>query len=137
MGGDGADGLRAATASVDAETLAAACNGFHARFPRRSAKRVFHVTQAIWLSALIAGLAWALISAPGPTWLALQISAFALFASTIIWRLIAAASLEPTLSRLAAPARWPTYTILCPLYREAAVAPDLIAALSRLDYPGT
>jgi cellulose synthase/poly-beta-1,6-N-acetylglucosamine synthase-like glycosyltransferase len=43
--------------------------------------------------------------------------------------------LAPTLSRLAEPQRWPIYTILCPLYREANVAPDLVAALAALDYP--
>ncbi|MFO1149513.1 MAG: glycosyltransferase family 2 protein [Alsobacter sp.] len=30
----------------------------------------------------------------------------------------------------------PIYTVLIPLYREAAVLPDLLAALGRLDYPG-
>lgn len=29
----------------------------------------------------------------------------------------------------------PVYTVIAPLYREAAVAPELIAALERLDYP--
>ncbi|WP_321499067.1 glycosyltransferase [Breoghania sp.] len=32
-------------------------------------------------------------------------------------------------------ADWPPYTVLVPLYREAAVVADLIAALQRLDYP--
>lgn len=135
MGSDGADGLRPITVSLDAEALAAASNGFHAAFPRRSAKRVFHVTQALWLSALIAGLGWALYAHFALTIGALQVVAFILFALAITLRLIAAASLTPMLSRLAAPAHWPTYTILCPLYREANIAPDLIAALSRLDYP--
>lgn len=137
MGMDGADGLRPASVSLDADTLASACNGFHAAFPRRSAKRVFHITQAIWLSALIAGLIWALIEAPSVSWAALKLFAFAVFACAIAWRLAAASSLAPALSRLAEPARWPIYTILCPLYREANVTPDLIAALSRIDYPGT
>ncbi len=30
---------------------------------------------------------------------------------------------------------WPSYTVLIPLYREAAVLTDLISCLSRLDYP--
>jgi hypothetical protein len=59
-----------------------------------------------------------------------------LFTIAIGLRLIAAASLAPTLSRLAEPARWPAYTVLCPLYREANVVPDLVAALNALDYPG-
>ncbi len=31
--------------------------------------------------------------------------------------------------------RWPTYTVLCPLYKEALVAPQFIAAMRELDYP--
>lgn len=135
MGMDGADGLRPVTAAVDAAALAHASNGFHRAFPRRSAKRTFHVTQAIWLSALIGALIWALIEAPDPTGHALHWAALFLFACAIAWRFAAAAHSAPPLSRLAAPAHWPTYTILCPLYREANVALDLIAALSRLDYP--
>ena len=30
---------------------------------------------------------------------------------------------------------WPSYSILVPLYREAAVVADLVAALSKIDYP--
>jgi len=37
--------------------------------------------------------------------------------------------------RLADQAALPTYTILCPLYREANVVPDLVEALQRIDYP--
>jgi glycosyltransferase XagB len=135
MVSDGADRLRPATVSLDAEALAAASHGFHAAFPRRSAKRVFHITQSVWMLALIAGLVWAILNRPAPTLAILHFSAVALFACAIAWRLLAASSLTPTLTRLAAPAQWPTYTILCPLYREANVAADLIAALSRLDYP--
>ena len=32
-------------------------------------------------------------------------------------------------------AGWPTYTVLVPLYREAGIISDLLAALERLDYP--
>nr|BBH89291.1 hypothetical protein KTC_40420 [Thermosporothrix sp. COM3] len=30
---------------------------------------------------------------------------------------------------------WPRYTVLCPLYREATVVPQLLRALKQLDYP--
>lgn len=36
---------------------------------------------------------------------------------------------------MATPTHFPTYTILCPLYREANVVADLAAALERIDYP--
>lgn len=33
------------------------------------------------------------------------------------------------------PSYWPSYSVLVPLYREAEIVPDLVASLSRLDYP--
>ncbi len=33
------------------------------------------------------------------------------------------------------PSTWPTYTILCPLYKESAVLPQFISAISNLNYP--
>src|SRR5262249_16173288 len=30
---------------------------------------------------------------------------------------------------------WPSYTVLCPLYREAAVVPQIVGARQDLDYP--
>lgn len=129
------DHLRAAAASVSAGELDAARFGFHRAFPRRSAKRRLHFTQMVALLALGAGLFWALRTAPDMTFGALHAGALALFAITILWRLIAAASLAPIKSRLALPSTWPTYTILCPLYHEANVVPDMVAALERLDYP--
>jgi cellulose synthase/poly-beta-1,6-N-acetylglucosamine synthase-like glycosyltransferase len=32
-------------------------------------------------------------------------------------------------------ANWPAYTVLCPLYREAAVVPQFVDAMQKLDYP--
>jgi len=34
-----------------------------------------------------------------------------------------------------AGADWPDYTVLCPLYHEAAIVPQLVSALQSLDYP--
>lgn len=31
--------------------------------------------------------------------------------------------------------RWPVYTVLCPMYRETAVLPQFINAITKLDYP--
>lgn len=33
------------------------------------------------------------------------------------------------------PREWPVYTILCPLYKEALVVPQFIAAMQAIDYP--
>ena len=61
-----------------------------------------------------------------------RFAAIILFALAIAWRWIAAASLNKALARLSCPATCPIYTILCPVYREANVVPDLIAAIDRL-----
>lgn len=129
------ESLRPAAATLSADELDAARFGFHQAFPRQSAKRTFHITQLIAIGILCAGVWWAFSEAPALTWRVLHLSAIALFAAAILWRLLAAAQLAQLLSRLATPETWPTYTILCPLYREANVTPDLIAALKRIDYP--
>ena len=139
MGMDGAeprlDGLRAAAITLDAAQLDHARYDFHRAFPRRSAKRVLHITQAIAFALIGYGLYRAFSAAPDLSWRIAHAAAFVLFAIAIAWRLAAAASLTPLLSRIAEPQSWPVYTILCPLYREASVVADLVASLSKLDYP--
>lgn len=138
MGMDGAmrlDGLEQAAAAPSAAALDAARHGFARAHPQRSARRVLFFTQAIVLAALIAGFVMAARAAPALTFDALHVAALVIFAAAILLRLVAAASLAPFLSRLADQPSVPTYTILCPLYREANVTPDLVAALARLDYP--
>lgn len=134
MGMDGGE-PRPVAASVDAERLDTARFGLYRASPRRSARRVFHVTQLLSFAVLGVGLYWLFRIQPRASLNALHLAALALFALAILWRLIAAASLKPLLSRIAAPTAWPTYTILCPIYREANVVADLVAALDRLDYP--
>jgi len=138
MGMDGAvrlDGLREAAATVDAVTLDVARFGLDRTQPHRSARRVLYITQALAIAAIISGFVWAAIAAPAITFTTLHFGALALFGCAILWRLIAASNLTRLLWRLANPAHFPTYTILCPLYREANVAPDLVAALSQIDWP--
>lgn len=61
---------------------------------------------------------------------------FVLFAATALTRLLAATIPGPTApSRHLADADLPAYTVIAPLYREAEIAPDLVTALSALDYP--
>lgn len=129
------DRLVEASASVSTEELDAARFGFRKRFPQRSAERVFFVTQLLEFAVLIVGLVWAALEKPALTFAVLHVSALALFALVIVFRFFAAAQLQPILTRLADPVDWPTYTILCPLYREANVVPDLVAAINALDYP--
>jgi cellulose synthase/poly-beta-1,6-N-acetylglucosamine synthase-like glycosyltransferase len=138
MGMDGGEprleGLRPA-AAVSAAELDAARLGFHRAFPARSSKHVFYAMQVIALIVLLAAIVWAFRSAPALSFEVAHITALSLFALAIGLRFVAASSLAPTLWRLSEPKQFPVYTVLCPLYREANVIPDLLPALTALDYP--
>lgn len=132
---DGAS-LRAAAITVDGDAVLAASEQLHRATPSRSAKRVLSWTQALVLAACLWGLWLAGRSDPALAWRFALILAYTLFMIATCWRLLAAASLQPLLSRLAEPkTAWPIYTLLCPVYREADVVFDLAAAIDRLDYP--
>jgi cellulose synthase/poly-beta-1,6-N-acetylglucosamine synthase-like glycosyltransferase len=139
MGMDGAepqrDGAGVAARALDPDAIEAARFGFHRAHKHRSAKRVFYATQVLVFAAGAAAFVWAARAAPSLTWASVHYGALVLFAIAICWRLIAAGQLQPLLWRLAAPAQWPIYTILCPVYREADVLADLVRSLGRLDYP--
>lgn len=61
---------------------------------------------------------------------------FAVFLLGALTRLAAACTpLPPTLAPPLADADLPTYTIICPLYREAEVVVELVQSLQALDYP--
>jgi cellulose synthase/poly-beta-1,6-N-acetylglucosamine synthase-like glycosyltransferase len=132
---DGATRLNATRSDVSDEELASACLGFHRAHKSRSARYVLHFWQIIAGVLFFTAFVWSGYFAPGATITALHVSALVLFGITVLWRLFAAANLTPILGRLAAPDIHPTYTILCPLYRETAVFDDLLRALDRLDYP--
>lgn len=132
---DGAARFDATRSDVSGGELDAACHGFQRAHKNRSARHVLHFWQAIVGAALLAAILWLGYVAPGPTLTAIYLSALALFGITLLWRLSAAANLTPILWRLAARATYPTYTILCPLYRETAVFDGLLRSLHQLDYP--
>ncbi|MGQ0531993.1 MAG: glycosyltransferase [Caulobacteraceae bacterium] len=123
------------TAPISAAALDGARFGFDRAHPQRSARRVIHLTQLIVVLLSIAGAVWAFRASLDLTLTVLHYTAMALFAVALLWRLVAASNLAPLLWRLATPSEFPIYTILCPLYREANVAPDLATALMQLDYP--
>jgi cellulose synthase/poly-beta-1,6-N-acetylglucosamine synthase-like glycosyltransferase len=121
--------------TIGAEALEAACEALARARPAHSAKRTVTIVQGLCILLATAGLIAALFYCWPATTLALRIGAYVLFASAIILRIVAAGHLKTPRSRLAAPTQWPVYTVLCPLYREANVAAELVAALQRLDYP--
>ena len=86
-------------------------------------------------AALIGAALAAAFFAPGP----LMALAGLLFVAGSAARFCAGLydGVEHPLRRGRTPERheWPLYTVLVPLYREADVAADLVAAMARLDYP--
>ena len=84
------------------------------------------------LGLLIGGL----IAAATPTLHVLHGLFFTAFAITAGLRLAAAFVPRKSLEGAAlGDADLPIYTVIAPLYREASVAPELVANLTRLDYP--
>jgi hypothetical protein len=122
-----------------AALLDAAVFGLARRFPQLSAQTVITRPQKAVLGALAAAGLAALALAPLPAFhvmiavLSLAFAGAGLFRVTLAilatWR--HPAPLYPP----AAKAALPTYTILVPMYREAAVLPGLMRGLSALDYP--
>ena len=132
---DGADGRSAGARlgdGVDAATLDAARFALARAHPHRSAQRTFYFTQILAFVLIVAGACAGFATAISLGFSILHYAALALFATAILWRLLAAAHSKRLLSRLADPPAWPTYTVLCPVYREANVIPELIAAIDAL-----
>lgn len=104
--------------------------------PNRSARRVATYAQLAAAGLLLGVLARTAQHFPSQSLLALYLAIYAFFATAILFRLFAAAAaLAHAEAAPPVAIATPTYTILCPLYREAAIVPDLAAALSRLNYP--
>ncbi len=104
---------------------------------RLSARHVLSSGQFFVGVMLLAGAVWLAREHAALFWLGLRIVAWIAFTSAIVLRLFAAGA---SLALPEAPARrWtdapPVYTVLCPLRREAASVPGLVAALRNLDYP--
>ena len=109
MGMDGSvrsASLSEATSTISDATLEEARYGLARELPHRSARRVFHYTQLLAIGVLVAGFLWALQRAPAFTLGATYVLAFLTFSAATLIRLFAAASLSPTLFRLAAPSHF-------------------------------
>ncbi len=138
MGGDGersAVGARTNSAPISDDELTSARLGFQTTCPHLSARRTLYITQILFFLAFAVGLYFGWTYAPQATFSVFHALALSLFAAAIFWRLFAAASLAPLPATAPAPRDTPVYTLLCPLYREANVVGELVAAIDRLDYP--
>jgi hypothetical protein len=86
--------------------------------------------------ALLAAAIGLGLLAPVSAWIAGSLLCTLFFFNCSAWKLAAAlkrvrpSRVEPVFER-----QLPTYTVLVPLYREAAVVDDLVAHLSKIDYP--
>ncbi len=124
----------------------AAKNELRRMAPQNSADRVLSYGQKITLVAILALVAVGFVLSPRATAVGLVsfASAFYLASSLYKARLIyrslgSGAYIEVSDEEIAAidERDLPIYTILVPLYKEAAVVPRLLAGIGGLDYPQT
>lgn len=84
----------------------------------------------------LAGVATILAAASGQAWIGLGLALSIMFLNSVAWKLAAAlTSAAPARPPRLTQRQLPTYTILVPLYREANIVPDVIAAMAAIDYP--
>jgi glycosyltransferase XagB len=124
---------------MEARAFAAASEQLSQHQPAYSARWGMNAKQRIVGLGLIAGYgAWLYFyTEPAANFAAIAIAAlFAVIIAMRFWTVIAAfvRKRQPTVER-ASDEDLPTLSVLVPLYREANVVSQLVAALSRLDYP--
>jgi glycosyltransferase XagB len=128
---------RPPTSEDEKERLARLTAALAASRPDYSARRIFSIPQLLILYLLLslglAGFAYAPVAAASGVvgFLTLFYLASFLFKS---WLFVIAPEFEEPAEDLPA-SPLPLYSVLVPLYREAAVLPALLGALARLDYP--
>ncbi len=89
------------------------------------------VTVVLGTGALVLGG----LHAPATTLLAVVVALQGAFVVAAIWRWTLIGFSFAPIPLASRPDEWPRYTILAALHDEAAVAPQLIRNLSRIDYP--
>jgi len=110
--------------------------GLKTREPALSAATVASPKHRLGLLAALATIAVSLYAAPGPTRFVFEIFLAVLFLTWAGLRLFACVSRQEDREKSPVSDRdLPVYTILIPLYREARIVPDLVAAISALNYP--
>ena len=119
-----------------AALLEQAIHGLARRFPDLSAQRVLTGPQAAVCALLVLFLLASLAISASRTWHVLVVLLSLAFGINSVFRALLAlmAPRAPTPAP-ACDGPLPTYTVLVPLYREAAVLPALVNSLLKLDYP--
>jgi cellulose synthase/poly-beta-1,6-N-acetylglucosamine synthase-like glycosyltransferase len=115
-----------------------AVTGLYAREPEFSARRILTGRQMLVLYGMLSLLLLLLAEAPR-TAASLIVASLALFYAAAFlfkgWLAFAGAARTAIDNATPADSALPTYSVLVPLYREAAVVTPLVQALQALDYP--
>jgi hypothetical protein len=129
--------LRAYVTRCAAKTLAEeAAFGLHNQHPGFSAATVQFVRYRIAPLAALLAAALSFYFAPGPSRFVIEVMLAIIFLTWAGLRLFACFSpARPGTIDSISQRDLPIYTILVPLYREAVILPDLVAAISALNYP--
>ena len=110
--------------------------------PDLSARRIATAAQIAVALVVAAAVVLALAADPAAALVALNLVGAAFFFGVSVLRFIAAGFTGAAPGPIASPpsrvsdAELPVYTVLVPLYHEASVVADLVAALDKLDWPG-
>ena len=125
---------------ADAQAFGAASEGLASSRPDLSAKSGATIVQRLLGWMIVAGFVFALFAATDATIAASVLTLGVLFSISIALRLFATAHALRTRAATPTPrvhdSQLPTLTLLIPLLREGLdVVQDLVAAISRLDYP--
>lgn len=118
--------------------LRTASHGLFDRYPQMSARFVLNAWQGAAAGAGAMALPAAFFFYPAQTLLAVHLIATLFFMGCVGMRASAlrtAAGLPDMLPVADEPVECPVYSVLVALYREESVVPQLVAALSRLDWP--
>lgn len=137
---------RTRTNSSKTHTTPAATNGApttHAIQPlpeHRSAKLRTSTTQNILFGALAVALIGLIIRSPLGFVQAIIVFSVGYYLSDFIFYMTVIMKgmftrADSHIDQDVAHDEWPTYTVLCPLYKETAVLPQFTAAMAALDYP--
>ncbi|MBO6637018.1 MAG: glycosyltransferase [Roseitalea sp.] len=106
--------------------------------PAMSAHAGARFWQGVVSALLVLGVAVAFATRPGIASTVLHVAISTFFFSCVLLRVLALASLRPSviasLKRMN-PRTRPDYSVLVCLYKESAVIPDLIASLKKIDWP--